>query len=205
MGTRKLIATMLLLGCGPCQKAWADIYAYTADDGSVTLSNVPADARFTPLITAPVQPDAIPPAAAFPMAKTGLAGKAGYDRIVDEVSRAYGVDSALLHAVISVESHYNPKAVSRKGAVGLMQLMPKTAKRYGVSDALDPLQNLKGGAQYLRDLLRLFNNNISLAVAAYNAGELAVMEHGNRIPPYPETQHYVPRVMAFYRRYRIGL
>jgi len=205
MRTRKLIATLLLLGCGPYHMAWADIYAYTADDGSVTLSNVPVDGRFTPLVTAPVQPDAAPPAAALPVAKPGLAGKAGYDKIVDEVSRAYGVDSALIHAVISVESHYNAKAVSRKGAVGLMQLMPKTAKRYGVTDALDPLQNLKGGVQYLRDLLRMFNNNISLAVAAYNAGELAVTEHGNRIPPYPETQHYVPRVLAFYRRYRIGL
>jgi len=86
-----------------------------------------------------------------------------------------------------------------------MQLMPQTAKRYGVADAFDPLQNLDGGARYLRDLLRLFNNNTSLALAAYNAGEHAVMKHGNRIPPYRETLNYVPRVLDLYQRYRTGL
>lgn len=205
MRTRKLVAGMLLLGCWPYSTAWADIYAYTADDGSVTLSNVPTDGRFTPLITTPVQPDAAPAVATAPETAPGLAGKAGYEQIVDEVSRTYGVDSALLHAVISVESRYNPKAVSKKGAAGLMQLMPRTAKRYGVTNALDPLQNVTGGAQYLRDLLRMFNNNVSLAVAAYNAGEQAVAAHGNRIPPYRETRRYVPRVLDFYRRYQIGL
>jgi soluble lytic murein transglycosylase-like protein len=85
-----------------------------------------------------------------------------------------------------------------------MQLMPQTAKRYGVADAFDPRQNLDGGARYLRDLLRMFNNNQSLALAAYNAGEHAVTKHGNRIPPYRETLHYVPRVLEFYQRYRTG-
>jgi soluble lytic murein transglycosylase-like protein len=125
--------------------------------------------------------------------------------VVNEVSRIYGLESALLHAVISVESRYNPKAVSPAGAAGLMQLMPHTAKRYGVTDALDPRQNLNGGARYLRDLLRLFNNDTSLALAAYNAGENAVKRHGNRIPPYRETQRYVPKVLAFYQRYRTGV
>jgi soluble lytic murein transglycosylase-like protein len=205
MKPRTLIAMWLLLGCWPCRAAGADIYAYTAADGSVSLSNMPTDARYTPLITAPLQADAAPPVAAVAAGKPGPAGKAGYEQIVAEVSRTYGVDSALLHAVITVESRYNPKAVSRKGAAGLMQLMPQTARRYGVTDALDPLQNLQGGAQYLRDLLRMFNNNVSLAVAAYNAGEQAVAKHGNRIPPYRETLHYVPRVLDFYRRYQIGL
>jgi soluble lytic murein transglycosylase-like protein len=106
--------------------------------------------------------------------------------VVEEVSRAYGLESALLHAVISVESSYNPKAVSKAGAAGLMQLMPGTAKRYGVADAFDPAQNLRGGANYLRDLLKLFDSDVSLALAAFNAGEDAVMRYGNRIP-YRET------------------
>jgi len=200
------MATLLLLGCGLCRPGWADIYVYTADDGTVSLSNVPTDERYTVLIAAPKQTVAAAPAAAATVRKgqSGLARKAGYDQIVDEVSRAYGLESALLHAVISVESRYDPKAVSRKGAAGLMQLMPQTAKRYGVADAFDPRQNLDGGARYLRDLLRMFNNNQSLALAAYNAGEHAVAKHGNRIPPYRETLHYVPRVLEFYQRYRTG-
>jgi len=211
MMSRKHFAGLLLLGCGLPPLGWADIYAFTADDGTVSLSNVPADERYVVLIAAPKQ--AVPvapkiataPAVAGRKKRSSPAGKARYERVVDEVSHTYGLESALLHAVISVESRYNPKAVSPKGAAGLMQLMPQTAKRYGVADAFDPLQNLNGGARYLRDLLRLFNNDTSLALAAYNAGEHAVMKHGNRIPPYRETLHYVPRVLDFYQRYRTGV
>ncbi len=205
MMSRKHIATWLLLGCALCRPAGADIYAYTADDGTVSLSNVPTDERYTVLVAVPKPVLVVAPVLAVQEATLGLARKAGYDQVVDEVSRTYGLESALLHAVISVESRYNPKAVSSKGATGLMQLMPKTAQRYGVADAFDPAQNLAGGAHYLRDLLRKFNNNISLALAAYNAGEHAVAKHGNRIPPYRETMNYVPRVLAFYRRYRAEL
>lgn len=201
----------LLLGCVLSQPGWADIYVFTAEDGTVSLSNMPTDERYAVLIAAPRQAvAAAPELAAAPVAsgrkgEPKLARKAGYDRVVDEVSRTYGLESALLHAVISVESRYNPRAVSSKGATGLMQLMPQTAKRYGVADAFDPRQNLNGGARYLRDLLRLFNNDTRLALAAYNAGEHAVMKHGNRIPPYRETQNYVPRVLDFYQRYRTGV
>jgi soluble lytic murein transglycosylase-like protein len=199
------MAAWLLLGCSLCRPAEADIYAYTADDGTVSLSNVPTDERYTVLIAAPKQAAAVVPAVAARKAISVLARKTGYDQVVDDVSRTYGLESALLHAVISVESRYNPRAVSSKGATGLMQLMPQTAKRYGVADAFDPAQNLDGGAHYLRDLLRRFNNNISLALAAYNAGEHAVIKHGNRIPPYRETLDYVPRVLDFYQRYRTDL
>jgi len=195
----------LLLGLCLWRPAWADIYVYTAADGSVSLSNVPTDARYEVLIAAQQ-----PASGAAPAADPGkalkpaphLAGKTRYARMVDEVSRAYGLDSALLHAVITVESSYNPKAVSNKGAAGLMQLMPATAKRYGVADAFDPAQNLGGGARYLRDLLEMFDSDVSLALAAFNAGENAVKKHGNRIPPYRETQRYVPRVLDHYQRYR---
>ncbi len=125
--------------------------------------------------------------------------------MVAEVALVHGLDSALLHAVISVESRYNPNAVSRAGAVGLMQLMPATAKRYGVKDSFDPAQNLHGGAKYLRDLLTLFDSDINLVLAAYNAGEYAVIKNGNRIPPFPETRKYVPRVMGYYRQYQVKL
>jgi hypothetical protein len=114
---------------------------------------------------------------------------------------ANNVDAALIRAVITAESSNNPTAVSRTGAVGLMQLMPGTAKRYNVTDSRDPEQNIHGGTRYLSDLMRMFNNKIHLVLAAYNAGENAVMKYGNRIPPYRETIEYVPKVLKFYRQY----
>lgn len=121
---------------------------------------------------------------------------------IERASRLFGLEEALLHAVIKAESAYRPDAVSPKGAVGLMQLMPATAKRYGVRDRYDPEDNIEGGARYLRDLLKMFDNNMRLAVAAYNAGEGAVRKYGNTIPPYQETQYYVSRVMSLYQHYR---
>lgn len=195
----------LVLGFWPFQPLWADIYTYTAADGTVLLSNVPTDDRYMVLISTSNPPVAAPRAAPVDRGGSDPVRKASYDQIVDEAARVSGVESALLHAVISVESHYNPKALSPKGATGLMQLMPQTAKRYGVADSYDPLQNVQGGARYLRDLLRMFDNNTSLALAAYNAGENAVKKHGNRIPPYRETLNYVPRVLDFYQRYQARL
>ena len=195
----KLPGYVLLCLFGFCSTAQANIYAYTAADGSVSLSNVPADNRYKTLVSENNGAVSQPESAGLPLTR---ANKVQYDRIVEEVARAHGLDSALLHAVISVESHYNPRAVSKKGATGLMQLMPATAKRYGVSDLFDPAQNLHGGAKYLRDLLTLFNSDVSLALAAYNAGENAVIKNGNRIPPFRETRNYVPRVLDYYRQYR---
>ena len=125
-----------------------------------------------------------------------------YNKQIVKVAKKYGVDPALVHAVILAESQYNADAISRRGAIGLMQLMPDTAERYKVSDAFDANQNIRGGAQYLRDLIKTFDGDLELAVAAYNAGEGAVMRSGRKIPPYPETVAYVPKVMAFYRKYQ---
>lgn len=122
---------------------------------------------------------------------------------VRAAAEAAGLDAALLHAVITVESGHNATAVSPKGARGLMQLMPATARRYGVRDLFEPTQNLRGGSAYLRDLLIMFDGNFDLALAAYNAGEGAVLRHGRQIPPYAETQHYVPRVLGIYQRLRL--
>jgi soluble lytic murein transglycosylase-like protein len=99
-----------------------------------------------------------------------------------------------------VESGFNPHAVSKKGAVGLMQLLPATARRYGVQNMNDPEQNIRAGAHYLRDLLARFDSNLELALAAYNAGEEAVERYGRHVPPFRETMSYVPSVMKVYQR-----
>jgi len=200
MSPGRLPACLLAL-CIPFGEVWAEIYAYTAEDGTVSLSNVPADARYKLLI-----PGAQHERENSPEPGRSKAGpvvrNTGYDDAIHQASMTYGLESALLHAVVSAESQYNAKALSPKGAAGLMQLMPETARRYGVSDRFDPRQNLNGGAHYLSDLLRMFNNDVSLALAAYNAGEQAVMRHGNRIPPFRETRLYVPRVLELYQRYQ---
>jgi hypothetical protein len=125
-----------------------------------------------------------------------------YQSLIQEVAASTSLEPALLHAVIQTESAFNPKAVSPKGAVGLMQLMPATAKRFGVTDRTDATSNVYGGARYLRYLLGLFNNNMKLALAGYNAGENAVKRYGNKIPPYRETKGYVKKVMRLYRAYK---
>jgi hypothetical protein len=122
-----------------------------------------------------------------------------YRALIEQVAAETFLEPELLHAVVQTESAYNPKAVSPKGAVGLMQLMPATARRYGVVDRTDVSSNLYGGARYLRYLLRLFDNNKRLALAGYNAGENAVIRYGYKIPPYRETRHYVKKVMGLYR------
>ncbi|HZW21285.1 lytic transglycosylase domain-containing protein [Noviherbaspirillum sp.] len=122
--------------------------------------------------------------------------------IVERVAQSHGLNAALLKAIIEVESGFNANAVSPKGAVGLMQVMPATAARYGRFNLYSPEQNIDVGARYLRDLLALFDGNIRLAVAAYNAGENAVIRHGRRIPPYQETIKYVPMVLERYDRFR---
>lgn len=124
--------------------------------------------------------------------------KTKFSSMIADAASRNGVEERLLHAVIQTESAYNPSAVSRAGAVGLMQLMPDTAKRYGVFNRTDPIQNIEAGSRYLRDLLYMFNYNLGLAVAAYNAGENAVIRHNNSIPPYRETQNYVRQVLSLY-------
>lgn len=121
-----------------------------------------------------------------------------YAELIDGIAQEIGVSANLLHAIIQVESAYNPMAISPKGAQGLMQLIPATAERFGVEHSFEPAANIRGGARYLKNLLALFNNDIKLAVAAYNAGEGAVIKYNNAIPPYPETQAYVSRVLSLF-------
>ena len=126
-----------------------------------------------------------------------------FARLIHSAARDASLDPALVHAVIHVESGYNPGARSPKGALGLMQVMPETAARYGIRNPARSIEaNLNAGTRYLRDLMQMFDGRLELALAAYNAGENAVLRYGHRIPPYRETQHYVPAVLAKYREWQ---
>jgi soluble lytic murein transglycosylase-like protein len=200
---RFLVLSALAASC--CGGAQANVYGFVDGDRvSVIISDTPpADGRYV-LFKKDGPGQGFEQTDAMPTTQSaGLKlARSRYGSQILAAARETRVDPALLHAVITVESGYNPSARSRAGAVGLMQLMPETAKRYGVKNRLDPAQNIRGGARYLRDLKVLFDNNLQLMLAAYNAGEDAVMKHGRRIPPYRETVTYVPKVMHHYRKIR---
>jgi soluble lytic murein transglycosylase-like protein len=161
-----------------------EIYRFEDSAGVIHFSNVPTDPRYRPLS----------------QEKTSRRPRVPILNVINRVARHYGVDPALVRAVVKAESNFNPDAVSYMGAQGLMQLMPRTAVSYDVRDPFDPEENITGGVRYLKRLLTLFNQEVSLAVAAYHAGENNVFKVGG-IPPIVETQHYVKRVLKFYRRY----
>lgn len=175
--------------------ASAQVYVGASSNGSVVLSNFASVETPTKLIGEPESPWA-----AITAAPAVGPGGADVGSIVLQVAQEIDVSPYLLHAVISVESAYDARAVSRKGAQGLMQLMPATAQRFGVTDPFDPHDNVRGGARYLKALLAQFNGDLQLSLAAYNAGESAVVRYGNRVPPYAETQKYVPKVLARMQR-----
>jgi soluble lytic murein transglycosylase-like protein len=174
-----------------------NIYSFTDERGVVHFSNLPhLDMRYKLVYRGKGGAMSV---AAY--SAPSAADIARYAPIIDAAARTNGVDAGLLHAVIRVESGYNPKALSVKGASGLMQLIPDTARRYGVNNIFDPAENIGAGARYLKDLLVMFNQNTELALAGYNAGENAVIRAGRRIPSYPETLAYVPKVIGYYRTY----
>lgn len=205
--------------------AMADVYKYVAPDGSVYYTDEPPNNKYTRIINTKVivrvrkqrHRNSIAYSSdddsgfrsytksARRYAKTSYTSRlnrAKYSSLIAQAALDYGVDEKLLHAVIQAESAYNPDARSPVGAVGLMQLMPGTAERYGVraEDRTDPAESIKGGARYLRDLLDMFGSDVRLAVAGYNAGENAVKRYNNNVPPYRETQNYVDQVLAHYQR-----
>lgn len=155
---------------------------------SVTVTSRPVAERVVAenLIAPRVITAAAPAVPAVPEAST-------IDEAVDQIAAQQSLSPQLLHSVIKVESNYNPFAVSNKGAQGLMQLVPATARRFGVSNVFNPVENIQGGAKYLRYLLDLYQGNYPLALAAYNAGEGAVAKYGG-VPPYPETRNYLQLV-----------
>lgn len=199
---RWLAPVLALLLAGAAVPARAQIYAGTGDGGGVVLSNFQSTETPELIIASPPAP-APAPAPAAPAVKpasivaTPESSKAvRFSPVIEQVAREVQLSPKLLHAVIAVESGYEPGAVSRKGAQGLMQLMPSTAQRFGVRNAFDPQQNVRGGALYLKWLLDYFRGDLALALAGYNAGELAVVKAGYRIPPIAETLDYVPKVLA---------
>jgi len=189
-------SVLVLLGFLVPAAARADIYAFTDGTGVTHYSNVPTDSRYERVLREPVSALAAGNGAGW------RARAATYSTLIDEAAHRAGVDAALLRAMIAVESAFDPHAQSRKGAQGLMQLRPETARRYGVSQPFDPRENLRAGASYVRDLLARYEQDVELALAAYNAGEDAVDRHGRTIPPFSETRAYVPAVLRYYRQFQ---
>ena len=203
----RVLITLLLLFSWPCA---ADVYKYVDQSGKIYFTDAPLEGAQFRLEWQRTSTKTIAesgarviamgrsrraPAVQVP-AKLS-ARRSRYEQTVEIIARQHNLYPELLHAVIRTESAYNPSAVSPAGAIGLMQLMPATAERFDVPDIWDPIENMRGGARYLRVLLDLFNNDLRLALAGYNAGENAVIKYGNRIPPYPETQRYVRKVLQF--------
>ena len=189
---------LLLVALAAPAAARADIYRFEDPEGTVHFTDCPMDKRFKVFMKDIKKDQKLRTAFKLP----GFArNPAEFEPIISSCSRQYGVDSALVKAVIHAESGYNPNAVSPKGARGLMQLMPKTAQGLKVNDSLDPSDNIRGGVRYLRFLLDTFKGNESLALAAYNSGLSKVAKYGG-IPPYPETQDYVAKVLSYKNNYR---
>ena len=165
---------------------FADIYKYVDKNGVVHFSNTPNRSDYRLVLKD---------------RKSIEFREKKYGKIITDLCRKYNMDVPLVKAVIKAESDYNPIAVSKKGAVGMMQLMPGKAKELSVSDPYDPYQNIVGGIRHLRGLLDRFKGDITLALAAYNAGENAVLKD-NRVPPFRETQNYIKKVLKFKKYYR---
>ncbi len=182
---------------GVATGASAQIYAGESSSGIVVLSNFSTEETPQMVVAPPpvVALAAAPVPGVLPVIADPLNPGVAYRPIIDQVAREMAMSPQLLHAVIQVESGYQANARSPKGAQGLMQLMPATAERFGVRDAFDPRQNIRGGALYLKWLLEYFRGDLRLALAAYNAGEAAVVKAGYRIPPIAETRDYVPKVL----------
>ena len=179
------------------QASGASIFAFTDAQGTVHYSNVPVDDRYkVVLATAAEIPHRVPDIGAM------LRRSARYSKVIETAARASRLEPALLQAVMVAESGGDPHALSRKGARGLMQLMPATARLYGVLDAFDPEQNIRGASEYLRDLTDRYSDDLELVLAAYNAGPAAVDLYGGKIPPLKETLDYVPRVLRLYTHLR---
>jgi soluble lytic murein transglycosylase-like protein len=177
--------------------AHADIYAFVDANAVTHFSNVPIDSRYTLVLKSPLQSGN----RRQDLEETLLRRSRRYDEFIEQAARDAAVDSQLLRAVIVVESGFDERAVSPRGARGLMQLMPVTARRYGAHDLFNPLQNIRAGARYLRDLLDRYDRDLELALAAYNAGEDAVDRY-RAVPPFVETRAYVPRVISVYTSLR---
>ena len=186
LGTALVGAHWLLQGLPAAQ---AEIYQYIDANGTISLTNVPTDLRYRRIAT---QPNRLHP----------VLSERELEPMISRYSRRHQLHPALIRAVIKAESGFDPMAVSRAGAIGLMQLMPQTAVRLEVRDLYDPEDNIGGGTKYLRQLLDRFRGNLPLALAAYNAGEHTVDRYRG-LPPIDETRQYVKKVIRYYRTFLI--
>lgn len=185
-----LLASGILSSLLALSSGWADVYAYKDKDGVLTFTNVPTHTGFRRVIRE------TNPAPAAP-----IYSPKSFENLILSASSRHSIDADLIRAVIKAESDFNSNARSHKGAMGLMQLMPDTARLYRVADAYNPGDNIEGGVRHLRLLLGRYRGDLELSLAAYNAGINAVARHGG-IPPFPETREYVRRVLRFYDGYR---
>jgi soluble lytic murein transglycosylase-like protein len=192
MTLRRLLLAMLIAAALP-SAAQAQIYAWRDSAGNLVLSDKPKDPSAQTFAVRPV--DRLKPVTEFRTTKPINRRSMPFDMMIEQNAAVHGVSPHLVRAVIQQESGFNPRALSNKGAMGLMQLMPGTASDLGVSDPYDPSENIRGGVAYLKGLLVKFQDNVELALAAYNAGPTAVTKYG-AIPPYRETRDYVSRITS---------
>lgn len=169
--------------------ARADIYVYLDGEGVLHFTNTPTSSNYRVYISEK---------RSLPKAWYNIQS---YDDVISEAGLRYGVSSSLLKALIHVESYFNPRAVSKKGALGLMQIMPENLQALNIADPFDPWENIMGGTRYLKRMLERFSGDLTLALAAYNAGP-TVVEKYRDVPPYPETRAYVKKVIEFFHRYK---
>lgn len=194
-GLFKVLAVVVFLLPASAVPSRADYYSYVDSSGVVHLSNVPTSSKFKWLMSEKRHSSASGGGKSY--ARRG----SSYDTLISNISSTYGIETALVKAIIKVESDFDTYAVSEDGAAGLMQLMPETAAKMGVKDIHDPGQNVRGGVKFFKKLLWTFKSDLRLALAAYNAGENAVLKYG-KIPPYPETRNYVEKVLMYRDRYK---
>ena len=171
----------------------ADIYMYIDADGVMHFTNAPTESDRDYRVYIRERSSYRSPRAYSPDK---------YDELISVASKQYGVDSRLVKAIIKAESDFNPTAVSKKGAMGLMQIMPQNFQRLDIEDPFDPRENIMGGTRYFRYLYDRFDGKLALSLAAYNAGPTAVDNYNKTIPPYRETEQYVQRVLTYYRNYK---
>lgn len=185
MPTRTCGFILAAISAFTCLTAHAEVRMQESSEGEIIITNLPEASETSP---------------AFPSrAAVSSWPDLPFDEVIAHAASRHELDPALLHAVIAIESGYNPRAISPRGAQGLMQLMPDTGRQFDLKNPYEPAANIEAGARYLRELNDRFHGDLALTLAAYNAGPGAVMRHGMRMPPYPETQRYVPAVIGIYK------